>query len=165
MKNQPHIDLPTSTFEKLSTSISFLVMVTTFIYLVVIWNNIPDTIPVHFDLSGEPDRFGGKWSIVALPIISVFIWVTFTMLEKYPHAYNYIVTIHEHNAEAQYRNAVLMLSVLKLVICLLFSYLTWVSIQVGMGHLNGLEGWGMLITLGGTLGVVLIFLVRSIRLK
>ncbi|WP_163527497.1 DUF1648 domain-containing protein [Halobacillus ihumii] len=165
MKNQPHIDLPPSAFEKLSTFISFLVMVITLIYLVVIWNKIPETIPVHFNLSGEPDNYGGKWSIIVLPIISLFIWVSFTMLEKYPHVYNYIVTIHERNAEAQYKNAVLMLSVLKLVICLLFSYLTWVSIQIGMGYQSGLGGWQMLITLAGTLGVVMIFLIRSIRLK
>ncbi|MFD2922858.1 DUF1648 domain-containing protein [Halobacillus naozhouensis] len=165
MKNQPLIDLPTSTFEKLSTSVSFLTISCTFIYLVMIWNQIPETIPVHFNLNGEADRYGGKWSIIALPVISLLIWVTFTMLEKYPHAHNYIVTINTQNAEAQYKNSKLMLSVLKLIIILDFSYLTWSSIQIGLDHQSGLGVWQMLITLAGTLGVIMIFLIRSIRLK
>ncbi|UOR11182.1 DUF1648 domain-containing protein [Halobacillus amylolyticus] len=165
MKNQPRIKLPASTFEKFSTLLSFLAIVVAFIYLFIVWTRIPDTIPVHFSVSGEPDRYGGKWSVVALPIISLFIWVTFTMLEKYPHVHNYIVNINENNAGAQYKNAVLMLSMLKLVIVLTFSYLTWASIQIGLGYQESLGLWPMIITLGGTLGVTFYFLIRSLLLK
>ncbi|UOQ95027.1 DUF1648 domain-containing protein [Halobacillus shinanisalinarum] len=165
MKNQPRINLPTSSFEKFSTLLSFLAILAAFIYLFIVWNRIPDTIPVHFNVSGEPDRYGGKWSVVALPVISLSIWVTFTILEKYPHVYNYTIHVNENNAEVQYKNAVLMLSSLKLVIALTFAYLTWASIQIGLGYQQSLGLWPMVITLGGTLGVAFFFLIRSLLLK
>ena len=35
---------------------------------------LPDTVPVHWDIRGEPDRFGSKWEIILLgPIFAIGI--------------------------------------------------------------------------------------------
>ena len=40
-----------------------------FIYLAFIWNNLPETVPMHWNGKGEIDRYGSKnelWGIVAM---------------------------------------------------------------------------------------------------
>jgi len=39
------------------------------IYLGIIWNELPQTIPTHFGISGEPDKFGAKNEIFIAPLI------------------------------------------------------------------------------------------------
>ncbi|MCL2631655.1 MAG: DUF5808 domain-containing protein [Coriobacteriia bacterium] len=50
------------------------------ILLVAIWPQIPDQVPVHFDLSGQPDQYVPKGPKVYLPmlIIEVFIALVFS---------------------------------------------------------------------------------------
>ena len=32
---------------------------------------LPDTVPVHFDISGMPDRWGSKFELLILPIVLI----------------------------------------------------------------------------------------------
>ena len=34
-----------------------------FVYLLIIYNHLPDVVPTHFDISGEPDDFSSKGSL------------------------------------------------------------------------------------------------------
>jgi len=44
----------------------WLIMVIPCIYLAVAWKNIPDTVALHFDWSGKPDRFGSKKELLTV---------------------------------------------------------------------------------------------------
>ncbi|MBS1790416.1 MAG: DUF1648 domain-containing protein [Acidobacteria bacterium] len=50
--------------------------------------SLPETIPVHFGISGEPDNWGGRWMIFLLPTIASLIVALdlflFTRLEGTP---------------------------------------------------------------------------------
>ena len=35
--------------------------------------NLPETIPVHFGLSGEADGWGSRWMIFLMPVIAMLI--------------------------------------------------------------------------------------------
>ena len=40
------------------------------------WDDTPERLPVHWNLAGEPDRFGGKAEgLLALPIIALVTYV------------------------------------------------------------------------------------------
>ena len=44
------------------------------VYLAVVWNSLPETVPVHFDLHGTPDRYGNKTELlVILCVMTLFI--------------------------------------------------------------------------------------------
>lgn len=51
----------------------FIVMAIPWIYLAVIWNDLPARIPTHFGYSGEPDRFGEKNEILIAPVIITIV--------------------------------------------------------------------------------------------
>ncbi len=55
------------------------------IYLAIIWNRLPDTVAMHYDLQGNPDRFGSKNELIGLTaiLIGVNILVYFLLTNIY----------------------------------------------------------------------------------
>jgi uncharacterized membrane protein len=82
---------------------------------------LPETIPVHFDVAGKPDGYGDKISILFIPLLTTALLAGMTILNRYPHIFNYPVKITEQNVVRQYRSATLLIRWLKLFIALIFS--------------------------------------------
>lgn len=55
------------------------------IYLALIWNKLPENVPIHFDLQGNPDRYGNKTELIvmALVLIGINIFVFFLLTNIY----------------------------------------------------------------------------------
>ena len=51
--------------------IVWVVIIIPAIYLVAVWNSLPETIALHFDLRGNPDRFGSKNELITTTIILI----------------------------------------------------------------------------------------------
>lgn len=41
------------------------------VYLAIVWNKLPEKVAVHFDLKGNPDRFGNKSELLVTTILLV----------------------------------------------------------------------------------------------
>lgn len=56
------------------------------IYLLSIWNNLPERIPVHFGIDGTPDKYGQRDQILFIPatctIVSVLVYLLLTNIYK-----------------------------------------------------------------------------------
>ena len=47
-----------------------------FVFAAVLWPSAPDRIPVHWGLSGEPDRYGGKVEgLLLLPLLTLGVYL------------------------------------------------------------------------------------------
>ncbi|MGP4081206.1 DUF1648 domain-containing protein [Pseudalkalibacillus sp. R45] len=132
-------------------------------YLVMQWSSIPNKVPVHFNFAGEPDNWGHKGLIWLLLFIGISMWIGLTFLEKYPHVYNYI-TLTEENIEKQYKNASMMINVIKNELLILFVLLTWRTVQVAKGSHENLPGWDLPVILGILFITLAFFINRSFRL-
>lgn len=54
-----------------------------FIYIALIWNKLPEKIPVHWNFEGEIDRYGEKIEILLIPILlPLLIYVIFLVIPK-----------------------------------------------------------------------------------
>ena len=38
------------------------------VYLAMSWNLLPESMPIHFDASGQPNGYGSRWTYVFLPV-------------------------------------------------------------------------------------------------
>ncbi len=85
-------------------------------YTVYNYSSMPETIPAHYDLQGNADRYGGKENIWQLPAIATGIFIVILVAARHPHLHNYPTTITPDNAKAQYRASAATLRVLN-VIC------------------------------------------------
>lgn len=46
-----------------------LIVLIPFIYLAVVWNELPDKVPLHWNIEGEIDRYGEKHEILMIPLL------------------------------------------------------------------------------------------------
>lgn len=105
--------------------VSFLVLAATTVWLLVHWSSLPDLLPTHYDFSGAVDGTGAKSNVWILVILGWFIWVTFTVLDFFPNAWNVRANITTEAGKAKAISLTrTFLGVVKLLIALMFSYMT-----------------------------------------
>jgi uncharacterized membrane protein len=150
--------------EKAIKILSVLLIASQFIYLVYIWSDLPSTVPTHFNAAGKVDGWGGKGGLRILPIIGLVLFAGMSVLERFPHIFNYPVLITEENATKLYLEARRMLVILNFEIILIFSLISWMSVQAAFGH-EVLGIWVIPIILIVILGTIVISLSRVFRLK
>ncbi len=157
MDLHPKIDVPKSKTEKIVNILSFLMILFTFIYIIVIWDTLPDRVPSHFNATGEADRFGGKGSVLILPIIGSFLFLLLYLLNQFPYAHSFPVKVTEENAERLYKTSRLFMSILNFEIVFFITIGAYKTIQASLGE-SGLGVWylpAVLITLFTTIGLLI----------
>ncbi len=95
MTNKPKIRPNLSTTDKAMELIGWIVVLGIWILPLYYYSGLPESIPIHYNGAGEVDSLGGKASIFILPIISTILFIALTILNKYPHVFNYPVQITE----------------------------------------------------------------------
>jgi len=70
----------------------WLVIAGMFLAGVLVWPLAPERMPVHWNLSGTVDRYGGKWEgLFLLPVIALLVALLFEVLPKIdPHGERYV---------------------------------------------------------------------------
>lgn len=139
MTARPKIKIIPSAADRLLENLGIVLLIILWILSTVSYIKSPDIVPIHFNSSGNADGFGNKISILLLPLIPTGIYFLLGLLNKYPHVFNYPVTITAENAEKQYSIATKMIRTLKIVILLVFiiimtsSFLTATQVTTGLG--------------------------------
>lgn len=162
---QPKLTVKKTVFERISTFLALAIMMGNILYLLFVWNSLPNKIAIHFTISGEADGWGTKWVLWIIPVISILLWGFLTLIENYPHTFNYIVKITEENAERQYRSARIFINIMKLETILFFFYINWVMIQIGLDKLSKPYPWDLLIFLGIVFSSIIIYMIHSYRIR
>lgn len=49
------------------------------------WMTLSDTIPVHFGISGQPDKWEPKGELLVLPALSLLVYAGLTWIGRYAH--------------------------------------------------------------------------------
>lgn len=132
---------------------------------VIYYGVLPERIPLHFNFSGDAIGYGAKEILWNLPITTLVLYLGLTILNRFPHIFNYPTEITEANAQRHYRNATRMIRALKFVIVSGFTLMHWRTIQTAIGNEKGLSSWFSPIFIGATAGVLIIYLALAFRNK
>lgn len=122
-----------------------VVLATPLVYLAVVWPQIPDRVPVHFNIHFRPDGFMNRLSgVLLLPITSILVTLATLVWFRFDPK----MTKYEPDTRDQVRN---VLRKSMLAVCVLLG-----SCTVGIVHAS----WGNLELIKGTIfyGVPLLFL-------
>lgn len=56
------------------------------VYLAIVWNKLPERVAMHFDLKGNPDRFGNKsemiTAIIIMSVVNVLVYILLTNIYR-----------------------------------------------------------------------------------
>ena len=68
------------------TKLLWLIIIAPAIYLALVWNQFPEKIAMHFDLHGNPDRYGNKKELIGLTAIfigmNLFVYFLLTNMHR-----------------------------------------------------------------------------------
>ena len=92
-----------NTVDWILKAVAFLCCAATALIVAVRWNKLPDKIPTHFELNGEPNGFGGKKMLIVLLVVMVAITGLMYLSEMFPKMWNLPVKITDANREFVYR--------------------------------------------------------------
>ena len=120
---------------------TLIVLIATWGFTIYHFNKLPDIIATHFDLNGNPDGFGSKYTIWFIPVIVSLIYILIFALTRYPHKFNYLTKITEQNASKQYKLASRSMRIILFNITLLFGFITFKVIEGAYTESSSFEWW------------------------
>jgi len=140
----------------------WLMLLLLWIYNAYLYNILPQTIPVHFNAAGKVDGYGDKITLFLMPAVGTLLMIGITILNRYPHVFNYPLEITEDNALHQYTLATRFIRQLKICILLVFWLICMQTRQTALGYTDGL---GTFITIFSIVAVLLPTLMYVISAK
>jgi uncharacterized membrane protein len=165
MNERPIIKLELTAFDKALEIFGWTLIVAIWVLTITNYTNLPDTIPIHYNIEGQADGFGEKRNILTLPVIATVLFIGLTILNKFPHIFNYPTNITADNALKQYTNATRLIRYLKLVIVFIFGLIVFKTIQNANGEADGLGVWFLPLTIGLIIIPLTKYVLKSFKTK
>ncbi len=110
--------------------------------IILNYGQLPDRIPIHFDITGNPDSWSQKAMLWFLPImLGATVGMLHLTSKMSPENFNYPVKITEENAAYYYRKTRLGLALMNLVIGLTALFITWKMIAIALGNSSSFSAW------------------------
>lgn len=135
-------------FDFLLEVISIVIIGASWWYLLSNFAAIPETVPVHFDIQGEPDRFGDKSELFTLLYVGTGLYLLLLILGFFPQFQNLPTSLENVTTDKVRSLSARMLRTINVVMCSIFLVLSATS---GYNALNGLDSqniWVLLFLMG-----------------
>lgn len=142
--------------------LGLVTLLSSVVFLIYHYGNLPDTIPRHFNAAGEPDGFSKKGIIWLLPLIAIGLYAGLIWLSRLLTQPRFLPNIPDEQIPSYLRLITRFIRWLKLIIVALFGYLMWGSIQVALGHTDTLSPWLLPVTIA-VFGTTLAWLIVKSR--
>lgn len=134
-----------------------------FIIIGMNYSSLPDVIPNHFDLNGEPNQYGSKNSLWAVAAVSVFIYMLIGIITLFPESFNY--PSQKNDKESQYKMGVKLMRSLRACMLLFVALLTYVMIQSAKNGTAKGTFWIIAVVPAILLGNLIWFAVKWKKIK
>lgn len=126
-------------------------------------SQLPQQIPTHFALDGQPDAYGSRWSLLSLPAVAVALYSLMSVVARRPSAFNYPVRVTPANRPRLQSLALDMIAWLKVELVCIFAWMERVTIVAARNGQGSLSPLFMPIGLVAILGTVIWYFVAMRR--
>lgn len=164
-EKRPRLHIPYSVSEKYLEAAGVIAVFINIAMLLKYNSILPSVIPIHFDDSGIPNKWGNKSAFSASYIKLAIFYIIFTLLSQFPRMFNYIIRISKENAMVQYHAARKFMICLKIEILFIFTYYQWAAINVALGKMKGIGENFNIICLLIIVGTILYHIFNCIKLN
>lgn len=141
VKQRPRLRIPWTRVEVFCELAAAAAILGMLIYLRTVWWTLPARIPVHFNFSGQADRWGDRSSILGIFALMAALYAGLGVLQRFPHVYNYPFGLTPQNVHRQYLAARQLLTFIKFEMVCVFSFLGWRMIETARSASPSLGAW------------------------
>jgi len=132
-------------------------------------DRLPDRIPTHFDISGQPNAWGSPGALWILPVVGLGLYLLMTALASIQFKrFNLPVRVTETNLPFIQQKTSEMVAWIKMEMLCLFVYIQSAIIRgarIGEFHLSPAIVPVFMVVVFATAGVYLVAIVRGARLR
>ena len=97
------------------------------------WSSLPERVPIHFGLSGTPDRWSTPGSVLLLPSAGLFLFIVLSAVAMFPQSWNLPAKVNEENQARVFEAGGEMLACLKAMLEWLFFWILYQTMEVARG--------------------------------
>ena len=148
---RPKIKVPFEGLDVFLELASITLLLLMWIYVIMEYPDLPETIASHFNIKGEADDYANKLYLLFLPLLSTCLYIALFVLNKYPHVHNYMVNITEENALKNYRFSTRILRIVNTLIVIMFVYIIYYIVQSAKENELQFSSWFAAIVIGVSL--------------
>ena len=165
MSARPKIVIEKDQTDKTLDALALSTLVFMWVFALVNYTTLPETIPVHFDANGTADGYGSRLTLFLLPAIGSAQWFLLGWVAGIPESYNYNFRITPENAAPHYRLSVRFIRLLRFVILLIFALIVVMMINAATGKKDGLGAWFLPLVLGLVFGPIIWYFVQAKKIN
>lgn len=102
-----------------------ILLIMTTLYTIYMYIQLPEKIPIHYNAAGVIDRYGNKFEIFILLIVTWVMYISLSLVTRAPQFWNTGVNVTTENKDRVYRILKNMLKIIKMEIIVIFCYLIY----------------------------------------
>ena len=161
MVPRPILKIALSTADKVEEALCIVILALLWAGVIVVFPTLPDSIPRHFNAAGTADGFGSKSNLFVLPLVASFEYLLITILQRYPHIYNYLNEVTPENAERMYTSAIKLMRHIKLVVLIILTAVVVLIYRSVVTNSFGIGTWFLPASIGLLLIPLVIYLTGN----
>lgn len=165
MQERPKLKIELTTADMIFEFVGWILIILVWGLAIKNYSSLPNTIPTHYNAVGQADGFGGKANIFLIPLVATVLFIGLSIINKFPHVFNYPTSITKDNALKQYTNATRLVRYLKCILVFIFGLITYQTIRHADGQTYGLGSWFLPMILGLIFIPLIYFIFRSVKIK
>jgi len=146
--------------DKIIEALAGLLLFVMWFWIAYYYPDLPSRIPTHFNFAGEANGFGDKIDIFILPVSATLVYLVTTILNKFPHKFNYPVALTEENKEKIYYLGTKMLRMLKFLTVLTMSVVAIANVNIAKNKEGAFPNIVLLILIGSIFISVAYFIAK-----
>ena len=115
-------------FHKILEILSLLFLLASLVIFFLNWQNLPDRVPVHYDINGTPNRIGSRMELLLIPGMGILIYLLNSLLRIIPcRLWNTPCKITDANRIFVYSATFSMSQIIKLEIMIFWLLISFYS--------------------------------------
>jgi hypothetical protein len=103
-------------------------------------DRLMDRIPTHFNLAGQPDRWGSPSTLPVLLVVALALYLLLTIVARFPSTFNYPVRVTVENRPQLEALALDLILWIKAEAVCLMAGIQWFTIEAARQGRGGLHG-------------------------
>ena len=149
--------------DKLILVIGCLFVIASFFSVIIYYPELPDEIPIHYGLDGIPDDYDEKSSIWSLPVLSLLMFIGLHYLSKINIPYNFAAKSVVKNTAYHRKTHYRFIQILNSIIAFIFFFLTYKTVQIGLGNETDLGNYFIYIVVVGLFTPIVVYIALFYR--
>jgi uncharacterized membrane protein len=124
---------------------------------------LPDRIPTHFDLAGNPNGWGSPAALLFLPAVAVALYLFISVTALFPATFKYPLRVTPENRPRLQALSLCMIAWIKVELACLFVWIQWSIIESARNGRWGLSPMTVPLFLVAVFGTVAAHMAAMFR--